>query len=133
MLCPLNPTYATKQVSSSQEYKKRKYCKLTSIVRSTQSTESISDIGFAQTNEEEAEFKEDIRKLCEDRNIPFERVKNARDLGSISQSPIKTGRAYRMGKVSDATEKDIKILFNDIGKKTLIDLRSPTELREDPE
>ena len=43
-------------------------------MRSTQSTESISDIGLAQTNEEEAELKEDIRKLCEDRKGDIAKV-----------------------------------------------------------
>jgi len=34
--------------------------------------------------------------------------------------------------VSDATPADLDILFGDIGVKTLVDLRSPTELKDDP-
>ena len=34
--------------------------------------------------------------------------------------------------MSDATPADLDILFGDIGIKTLVDLRSPTELKDDP-
>jgi protein tyrosine/serine phosphatase len=81
--------------------------------------------------EEEAKFKEEIRELCNQRNMQLEKVKNCRDLGSVKNSPIKPGRIYRTGRLGDATEKDQELL-NKIGFTTLVDLRSPTELKDDP-
>ena len=49
----------------------------------------------------------------------------------MRNSPIKPGRVYRVGRVSDATPADLHILFDEIGMKTLVDLRSPTELKDD--
>jgi len=77
------------------------------------------------------EWKEKIQLLCKERNFPFERVKNARDLASVRNSPIQKGRVLRMGKVTDATLMDMDLLFNDLGVRTLIDLRSPTELKDE--
>jgi hypothetical protein len=58
-------------------------------------------------------------------------VKNARDLASVAESPIIPNRVYRTGKLSDATSEDIEILLKHRGIRTVIDLRSPTELKED--
>lgn len=126
---PCSPT----PVVAKQDNLEGGYCKLPTQLYSSQSTKSIPDISIVQTNEEEVKFKEGIKQLCEERNISFDKVKNARDLCSTNQSPIKAGRAYRMGKVSSATLRDTELLLNKIGIKTLIDLRSPTELKEDPE
>jgi len=83
--------------------------------------------------EEEEEFLQQSKHLCKERNIPFEKIKNSRDIASAKESSnIRAGRVYRMGRVSDATASDIDILLNDIHIKTLIDLRSPTELKDDP-
>jgi hypothetical protein len=53
-------------------------------------------------------------------------------LNSVKNSPVKAGRLIRLGRVSDASEDDIQMLFQDLGVKTLVDLRSPTELKDDP-
>jgi protein tyrosine/serine phosphatase len=76
-------------------------------------------------------FKEEIRNLCNQRNYPLEKVKNCRDLAATNSSPIIPGRLFRMGRVGEASEKDCDILFNELGITTLVDLRSPTELRDD--
>lgn len=81
---------------------------------------------------EEEKFKQEIRELCAQRNLPFEKIKNCRDLASIQNSPIKPGRIFRTGRLGDATEKDQDLLFNELGVTTLVDLRSPTELKDDP-
>ncbi|GAX22604.1 hypothetical protein FisN_14Hh237 [Fistulifera solaris] len=77
-------------------------------------------------------FLQHCKALCEERNLPLQKVKNARDLASVRNSPIQPGRIFRMGRVSDATEEDIQLLFQKVGFKTLVDLRSPTELKDDP-
>ena len=82
--------------------------------------------------EEELLFLARTKTLCAERNLPLEKVKNARDLASCARSPVVPNRIYRTGRVSDATGGDIEMLFGKLGLKTLVDLRSPTELREDP-
>lgn len=89
----------------------------------------IEDVEFTQ---EEQDFFSRTKTLCEERNLPFEKVKNARDLASVAGSPVKPNTIYRMGRVSDATEADLAILMDEIGINTLVDLRSPTELKDDP-
>jgi hypothetical protein len=80
----------------------------------------------------EEKFKEEIRSLCLERNLPLEKVKNCRDLAATAFSPIKPGRLFRTGRLGDATEKDRRLLFETLGISTLVDLRSPTELKDDP-
>jgi Tyrosine phosphatase family len=80
----------------------------------------------------EDSFLATCKALCEQRNFPFEKIKNARDLASVRNSPVVSGRILRMGRVSDATEKDIALLLSTLGIQTLVDLRSPTELKDDP-
>jgi Tyrosine phosphatase family len=80
----------------------------------------------------EDSFLATCKALCEQRNFPFEKIKNARDLASVRNSPVVPGRILRMGRVSDATETDIKLLLSTLGIQTLVDLRSPTELKDDP-
>lgn len=82
--------------------------------------------------EEDKAFQAEIRALCKERNLPLAKVKNCRDLHSIKNSPIKEGRLFRTGRLGDATDEDQKLLFNELGIKTLVDLRSPTELKDDP-
>lgn len=82
--------------------------------------------------DEEAKFKEEIRDLCNQRNMKLDKVKNCRDLASVRNSPIKPGRIFRTGRLGDATEKDQDALLNKLGITTLVDLRSPTELKDDP-
>lgn len=84
------------------------------------------------SNDDDDAFLTHCKELCQQRNIPFDKIKNARDLASVANSPIKPGRIFRMGRVSDATEKDIALLLEELDIKTLVDLRSPTELKDDP-
>mmetsp|Transcript_40366 Transcript_40366/g.72736 ORF Transcript_40366/g.72736 Transcript_40366/m.72736 type:complete len:464 (-) Transcript_40366:152-1543(-) len=92
----------------------------------------LSQIEVPETTAAEKEFFARTATLCQERNLPLQKVKNARDLASVRNSPIKPGRVIRIGRVSDATPADLDILFGDIGVKTLVDLRSPTELKDDP-
>lgn len=91
---------------------------------------SLETIRMHATNDGNLYTSEACAALCKERNLPFQQVKNARDLASVARSPIKPGRIYRMGRVGDATDEDVK-LMNEIGFKTLVDLRSPTELKDD--
>jgi len=96
--------------------------------------EDVNDVGSAKVlvdSEETKLFKEEIRVLCSERNLPLEKVKNCRDLSATDSSPIVPGRLFRCGRLGDATEKDQELLFKTIGITTLVDLRSPTELRDD--
>eukprot|EP00978_Attheya_sp_CCMP212_P006507 scaffold14961_cov33-Attheya_sp.AAC.1 len=92
----------------------------------------LSSIPDVEITEEEKIFFARTKQLCEERNLHLEKVKNARDLNSVKNSPIKAGRLIRLGRVSDASEVDIQTLFQELGVKTLVDLRSPTELKDDP-
>lgn len=87
-----------------------------------------------RTPEEEALFAK-TKQLCEERNIPLAKIKNARDLASAVNSnennPIQPNRLFRTGRVSDATTEDIHLLHDELGIRTLVDLRSPTELKDD--
>jgi hypothetical protein len=94
-----------------------------------------------EDTDEDKAFKLHTKLLCAQRNLPLQKVKNGRDLASVANSPILPNRIYRIGRVSDATILDIDYLFGSsssensssasIGIKTLIDLRSPTELKDD--
>ena len=77
-------------------------------------------------------FLDQCRLLCQERNLPLQKVKNARDLASVGSTKIQSGRVFRMGRVSDATQEDLDLLFDELGIRTLIDTRSPTELKDDP-
>jgi protein tyrosine/serine phosphatase len=81
---------------------------------------------------EDEKFKQEIRELCSQRNMPLEKVKNCRDLASVQNSPIKPGRIFRTGRLGDATAKDQNMLLNELKITTVVDLRSPTELKDDP-
>jgi Tyrosine phosphatase family len=59
----------------------------------------------------------------------FEKVKNFRDAATVQGSGIKPGRLYRTGFLSDATPTDVDLLLNKARLRTLIDLRSPTEIK----
>jgi len=82
--------------------------------------------------ETEKIFKEEIRSLCSERNLALAKVKNCRDLASVKGSPVKPGKLFRTGRLGDATEEDQKLLFGELKINTLVDLRSPTELKDDP-
>lgn len=96
--------------------------------------------------DEEEAFFQNTKILCSQRNLPFKSIKNARDLATVRNSPIHPNRILRTGRVSDATDEDLNSLYgriispaetNDldgsfsVGIRTLVDLRSPTELKDD--
>ena len=91
-----------------------------------------SEVNSVNNEEEEKKFKDEIRSLCAERNLGLAKVKNCRDLASVQNSPIKPGKIFRTGRLGDATAEDKKLLFEDLGITTLVDLRSPTELKDDP-
>jgi hypothetical protein len=41
-----------------------------------------------ENDEEEQAFQEQCRALCEERNLPLEKVKNCRDLASVTSPPV---------------------------------------------
>jgi protein tyrosine/serine phosphatase len=82
-------------------------------------------------SQEDKSFNDEIKALCKSRNLPLAKVKNCRDLSSTQNSPVKAGRLFRTGRLGDATDKDQELLFQEMGIKTLVDLRSPTELKDD--
>jgi len=63
--------------------------------------------------------------------IEMEGIKNVRDLSSVEGSPIAPKLLYRAGMLSNATPSDIATLQTQLDIKTLVDLRSLTELKED--
>mmetsp|Transcript_43939 Transcript_43939/g.133842 ORF Transcript_43939/g.133842 Transcript_43939/m.133842 type:complete len:447 (-) Transcript_43939:382-1722(-) len=92
----------------------------------------LSTVPDVEITPEEREFFARTSALCSERNLPLAGVKNARDLATVSKSPVRPGRIYRTGRVSDASDDDIALLFDELGVRTLVDLRSPTELKDDP-
>jgi len=113
-------------------FRQKAYKQATAGEEGIPSTTQIQQNNSKEEEESESAFLEEIKKQCARRNIPLESVKNARDLSSVRNSPIKPNRIIRTGRVSDATSKDLNLLFDEIGIRTLIDLRSPTELKDDP-
>ena len=90
-------------------------------------------VSAPDTLDDEQAFLEKCRILCEERNLPLEKVKNCRDLASVRKSPIQPNRIYRLGRLSDATDADIDLLLRGkVNLTTIVDLRSPTELKDDP-
>eukprot|EP00977_Amphora_coffeiformis_P018569 scaffold6586_cov138-Amphora_coffeaeformis.AAC.2 len=106
--------------------------KATPIISLLSVSSSSSDAAATSLTAEEEEFLQNCETMCAERNLPLQKVKNCRDLSSVRNSPIKPNRIYRMGRLSDATEADIELLFNQVNLTTIVDLRSPTELKEDP-
>jgi hypothetical protein len=117
-------------IQSSEAFQPRRQ----SLIRrtSTMNTNTRTALGVADTELDEVEFKKQTKRLCEERNLSLEKVKNARDLASVRGSPILPGKLFRMGRISDATTSDIDLLMKELNLKTLVDLRSPTELKDDP-
>ena len=101
------------------------------------STSSITSIGASIEDNEveaaaaEAIFKKEIRELYNARNMGLAKVKNCRDLASVKNSSVKPKRIFRTGRLGDATAEDQELLFGEMGITTLVDLRSPTELKDD--
>ena len=92
---------------------------------------NLDDVEDIEITPEEKDFFTQTKQICNERNIGFDCIKNARDLSSPPGSPVKPNRLYRMGRLSDASDKDIQFLFDEKGINTIVDLRSPTELKDD--
>jgi protein tyrosine/serine phosphatase len=91
----------------------------------------LDEVEDVEITSEEREWLAECKKLCEERNICFDNIKNARDLASPQNSPVKPNRLYRTGRLSEASDEDIETLFDKFGINTIVDLRSPTELKDD--
>ena len=118
-------------LSSFSNHRKCKNQSCSRLYVSIEDKNSVEDIVIEEDTEETKLYKEEIRVLCKERNLPFEKIKNCRDLGATASSPIVAGRIFRTGRLGDATEADQKILLEGLGITTMVDLRSPTELRDD--
>lgn len=90
-------------------------------------TPTNSDIA---SDEDEA-CLEHSKRLSSERNLPLAHVLNARDLASCQNSLIQPGRIFRAGRLSEADPDDVHVLMDELQIKTLVDLRSPTELKDD--
>jgi protein tyrosine/serine phosphatase len=125
---PLGTT-ATTSMTTSQILQTSSAAAATKLNTRTMMTKS-SALVDEQADQDQA-ILATLPQLCAERNIPLEKVKNARDLASAHNSPVLKGRVYRMGRLSDASASDIQVLLQDLDLHTLVDLRSPTELKDD--
>lgn len=91
----------------------------------------VSEIFAVSSSSVETGDQNLSKDLSKDNSLNLCCVKNARDLAYVAESPIIPNRVYRTGKLSDATSLDIDILLKQRDIRTVIDLRSPTELKED--
>ena len=70
------------------------------------------------------------------RVIEFEGVDNARDVGGMPAAEgrvVKPGLLYRGGALNKATPADCQLLFEDLGVRCVIDVRTGWERREKPD
>jgi len=63
--------------------------------------------------------------------LSFDEVKNARDLASADGAIISPNCLFRTGMLSNASPADAEKISNELNLKTLVDLRSLTELKTD--
>lgn len=63
-------------------------------------------------------------------NLPLESVLNVRDFSTVHPN-IKSGKLFRAGCVSSATDKDVRFFREKLGMKSWVDLRSSTEHEDD--
>lgn len=63
--------------------------------------------------------------------LTFDSIKNARDLSSADESFIRPNKLYRTGMLSNASPEDAVKITSGLSLKTLVDLRSLTELKTD--
>lgn len=62
--------------------------------------------------------------------VQFERIHNFRDLGGIAtvhREYLRPGRLYRSAGISAASEADLAVLTDELGIRTVVDLRTPQE------
>ena len=78
---------------------------------------------------------EGLKSACDGR-IELEGLPNTRDIGGIPAADgryVKHARLIRSGALERATERDLRVLFDDYGVRTVIDLRTEEERREKPD
>lgn len=66
-----------------------------------------------------------------ERFIPFETIFNFRDLGGLAAlggSKVRTGLVFRSDQFGNAASEDIDYIVDELGVKTVVDLRRPTEI-----
>ena len=71
-----------------------------------------------------------------DGHIELEGLPNTRDIGGIPAADgryVKHARLLRSGALAGATERDLEVLLDDFGVRTVIDLRTEEERREKPD
>jgi protein-tyrosine phosphatase len=74
-------------------------------------------------------------KIVAERLVPFEQIRNFRDLGGYDTAngrTVRWGMVYRSGELSQPTETDLAHL-SDMGMRAVFDLRSPAVVRERPD
>lgn len=111
----------------------RSATKVASSSTSTAKTASIpnQEGGDDKSSTTDWDWVDQTKKLSELRNLKLEQVLNARDLATCKNSPIVPGKLFRTGRLSEASAPDIELLMDTLQLKTLVDLRSPTELKDD--
>jgi hypothetical protein len=151
-LIALSRTAAWSSDISTRPYYNSRTHLFLSVSYGSSSSKSLSDSFSSSTvandddDDDDTIFKRQCQALCDARNLPLERVKNARDLHSavtVRSSGVlwMPHRVFRMGRLGDATDQDIQLLLQKMEQtggggggmelKTLVDLRSPTELKAD--
>ena len=69
--------------------------------------------------------------MAESSDLSFDSIKNARDLSSADEASIGPNKLYRTGMLSNASLEDATKITSLLSLKTLVDLRSMTELKTD--
>jgi protein-tyrosine phosphatase len=81
------------------------------------------------------EFESGQTYLVAERQIPFERINNFRDLGGYLTADgrqVKWGTVYRSGGLFGATESDLERLQK-LGVRLICDLRADSEVEQEPD
>lgn len=66
-----------------------------------------------------------------ERFVPFESIFNLRDLGGLAAmrgSKVRTGLVFRADQFGNAADSDIDYIVDELGLKTVVDLRRPAEI-----
>ncbi|KAG5186295.1 protein-tyrosine phosphatase-like protein [Tribonema minus] len=95
---------------------------------SSSSSSSVSSSGGSTSGTET--HSSAVEQPAVQAGLPFEKVRNFRDIATACPGLLKPGRLYRTGFPSESTPSDLK-LWSAIDISTLIDLRSPKELGMD--
>lgn len=66
-----------------------------------------------------------------ERFVPFASIFNFRDLGGLAAmdgSKVRTGLVFRSDQFGNASQTDVDYIVDELGLKTVVDLRRPTEI-----